>query len=265
MAVTESTFFYLYLRAVQASLHAYRYKLCKLPSGERSSTTLLEASDVMPRIQPNNMWSTALLCLLGMLAGCETNPNEELARQHLSQGKLLLARGEVATSINEFQAAVQLTPASSDAHSHLAMALGAKGDISGAVTEYRTAVNLHPDSETLQQVGILLASSGDLEGGILAFRSALELQPADARVHYNLGMALKDRGHIDEALEEFRQTLRYKSTDYEARYQLGLTLKEKGLREDALQELQAVLRQTPDKPVNARFLALVRKNIESLE
>ncbi len=227
--------------------------------------TQMEARDDMPRILPNNIYSMALLCLLTMLTGCETNPNEELARKHLSQGKLLLARGEVATSINEFQAAVQLTPASSDAHSHLAMALGAKGDISGAVTEYRKAVNLHPDSETLQQVGILLASSGDLEGGILAFRSALELQPADARVHYNLGMALKDTGHMDEALEEFRQTLRYKSTDSEARYQLGLTLKDKGLREDALQELQTVLRQTPEKPINAKFLALVRKSVGSLE
>jgi tetratricopeptide (TPR) repeat protein len=110
-----------------------------------------------------------------------------------------------------------------------------------------------------------LASSGNLQGGITAFRSAIELQPADPRLHYNLGMALKDKGDVGGAIDEFRKVVLYKSTDYEARYQLALALKEKGLRDDALQELHVVIRETPDKPANQKFLDLVRKSLATLE
>src|SRR5207253_2258371 len=97
-----------------------------------------------------------------------------------------------------------------------------RGDIAAALNEYRTAISLHPDSDTLQQYGILMASSGNLDGGIAAFRAALELEPRDPRLHYNLGMALRDKGDVDGAMDEYRQVLRFKSNDSEARYQLAL-------------------------------------------
>ena len=206
-----------------------------------------------------------LVLLLSALTACESNPSEHLATEHLNQGKELLARGDVAPSINEFQAALRLTPNSAVAHTQLAKALGAKGDISGSLTEYQRAVSLHPDSETFQQLGILLATSGNLEGGITAFRSALQLQPADARIHYNLGMALRDKGDVDGAIDEYRKVVLYKSSDYEARYQLGLALKENGLREDALHELHVIIQEMPDKPSNEKFLVLVRKSLATLE
>jgi Flp pilus assembly protein TadD len=210
-----------------------------------------------------------LLCLVLLvfsgLTAWESNTSEDLATEHLNQGKLLLAKGDVSPSINEFQEALRLTPNSAVAHTQLAKALAAKGDIPGALTEYQRAVSLNPDSETFQQLGILLATSGNLEGGITAFRSALQLQPADARLHYNLGTALRDKGDVDGAIDEYRKVVLYKSTDYEARYQLGLALKEKGLREDALRELHVIIRETPDKPSNQKFLDLVRKSLATLE
>ncbi|HEY3197200.1 MAG TPA: tetratricopeptide repeat protein, partial [Nitrospirales bacterium] len=101
---------------------------------------------------------TLVLLIFSALTACDSNPNENLATEHMNQGKLLLARGDVPLSINEFREALRLTPDSAVAHSELAKALAAKGDISGALNEYQKAVNLHPDSDTFQQLGILLAS-----------------------------------------------------------------------------------------------------------
>ena len=217
------------------------------------------------KMQRRKRFFLGLLFFFVVLPACESDPNENLAREHMNQGRILLAKGEIASSINEFQEALRLTPNSEVAHTQLGMALAGRGDIAAALTEYRTAISLHPDSDTLQQYGILMASSGNLDGGIAAFRSALELQPGDPRLHYNLGMALRDKGDVDGAMDEFRQVLRFKSNDSEARYQLGLALKTKGLREDALRELREVDRETPDKPVNHKFLELVRKSLAELE
>lgn len=229
------------------------------PSVTKRQTTLLGETRL------NQIFCLVLLFLFSVLTACESNSNEELATEHVNQGKLLLSRAEIAPAINEFQEALRLTPNWAVAHTQLARALAAKGDISGAMTEYQTAVSLHPDSETFQQLGILLASSGNVQGGIAAFRSALQLQPADARLHYNLGMALRDKGDVDGAIDEYRKVVLYKATDYEARYQLGLALKEKGLREDALHELHLIIRETPDKPGNQKFLDLVHKSLATLE
>lgn len=217
------------------------------------------------KAQQSKIFHLVLLLFLSTLPACQLDPNENLATEHVNQGKILFAKGEIASSINEFQEALRLTPRSAVAHTQLAMALAAKGEISGALNEYRTAISLHPDSDSFQQLGILLASSGNLDGGIAAFRSALELQPLDPRLHYNLGMALRDKNDLEGAIDEYRQVLRFKSTDAEARYQLGLALKEKGLREEALRELREVDRETPDKPVNRKFLELVRKHLAELE
>jgi Flp pilus assembly protein TadD len=231
----------------------------------RSPSVYKRQTTLWGETRRNKIFCLVLLFLFSVLSACESNPNENLATEHMNQGKLLLSRAEIAPAINEFQEALRLTPNWAVAHAQLARGLAAKGDISGAVTEYQTAVSLHPDSETFQQLGILLASSGNLQGGIAAFRSALQLQPADARLHYNLGMALRDNGNVDGAIDEYRKVVLYKATDYEARYQLGLALKEKGLREDALHELHLIMRETPDKPGNQKFLDLVRKSLATLE
>jgi eukaryotic-like serine/threonine-protein kinase len=234
--------------------------------GFRSASSVYKRqTTLLGEARLNKIFCLVLLFLFSVLTACESNPNEDLATEHVNQGKLLFSRGEIAPAINEFQEALRLTPNWAVAHAQLARALAAKGDIPGAVTEYQTAVSLHPDSETFQQLGILLASSGNLQGGITAFRSALQLQPADARLHYNLAIALRDKGDVDGAIDEYRKVVLYKSTDYEARYQLALVLKEKGLREDALQELHVVIRETPDKPANQKFLALVRNSLATLE
>jgi tetratricopeptide (TPR) repeat protein len=83
-----------------------------------------------------------------------------------------------------------------------------------------------------------LSESGDLEGAIRSYHKALALDPADAKLHFNLGKALKGSGQLDKAIAAFRAAVARDPQLAEAHCILGLALRQEGQFQAALTALQ---------------------------
>ena len=80
------------------------------------------------------------------------------------------------------------------AHYNLANVLYDKGDLDGAIEEYRAAIKLSP-KPTLShnKLGNVLRDKGDLDGAIAEYRAALKLDPKFAFAQNNLSRAERMR------------------------------------------------------------------------
>ena len=66
----------------------------------------------------------------------------------------------------------------------------------------------------------MLAAQGKIEEAIEQFTAALRLNPADAELHYHLGLALARQGKRPEAAAQFGEALRLNPGYGPAREQL---------------------------------------------
>jgi adenylate cyclase len=99
--------------------------------------------------------------------------------------------------------AVRLDPASAEARTALAAALGSADDVAGALREYDRAVALDPRFPTAHHWrGILLTGMGDLAAGEAAVREARRLDPASLPIQGFLAELLDMRGRTGDALAE---------------------------------------------------------------
>jgi Tfp pilus assembly protein PilF len=96
---------------------------------------------------------------------------------HNMFGSFLGMRGEIDEAIRQFQEAVRLKPAYTDAHYNLGVALFKEGQTDEAISEYQEAIRLKPDY---------------------------------ADFHYNLGVALFKKGLTDEAMGQYQEAVRLK-------------------------------------------------------
>ena len=69
---------------------------------------------------------------------------------------------------------------------------------------------------------------GQIDEAIVLFRRALGLTPAMVAIRVNLARALRTREDFAEAIEQFRLCLRARPADAGLHFQLGLTLESNG-------------------------------------
>ena len=103
---------------------------------------------------------------------------------HNMFGSFLGMRGETDKAIRQFQEAVRLKPAFTDAHYNLGVALFKKGQTDEAISQYQEAIRLKPDY---------------------------------AGFHYNLGVAFFKNGLTDEAMRQYQEAVRL-NPDYGPAY-----------------------------------------------
>jgi tetratricopeptide (TPR) repeat protein len=68
------------------------------------------------------------------------------ASLHYDLGSLLLEAHRLPEAIDEFRAALKLTPDSFAAHNNLGIALGSQGDLDEAIVQFQFALELQPQS-----------------------------------------------------------------------------------------------------------------------
>jgi tetratricopeptide (TPR) repeat protein len=212
------------------------------------------------------------------------------ARAHDNLAAVLMQLGRGTESIQEYNIARQLDPASATTENSLGAVLSATGHLDEALGHYRRAVDLSPDNVvTHANLGNLLKQLGRVPEAIVEYREALRVQPDSAEVKMNLGDAYNLTGHPETALPYYQYAVARKPAsaqaqlglgnawallnhwedakkayamavkidpkDYGTRYSLGLVLSHLGDTAAARREYEEVLREHPEYSPARRSLA----------
>jgi tetratricopeptide (TPR) repeat protein len=107
-----------------------------------------------------------------------TASQTEDPKQLLQDATKLAADQEYAAAADKLRRAVELDPASVDAHRALAKVLVERNDNEGSAAHYNCVLTLSPDdAETWASLGACYHTLGKLNEGIACFKKALELDP----------------------------------------------------------------------------------------
>ncbi len=85
-----------------------------------------------------------------------------------------------------------------------------------------------------------------MPAAIAEFQKAAQLDPAQADVHYTLGVTLWQQGEFARAVDELRSATRIRPDYAEAYYTLGTILKQQGNLQDSASSLREAIRLQPD-------------------
>jgi tetratricopeptide (TPR) repeat protein len=210
---------------------------------------------------------------------------EDSYAQHLRDGVVLAARGDVSSAMGQIQAAIALHPDDAAGWYQLGSLLGQTGDFPDAGAAFRHAISLQPAMakahyglaltlignpqdtedwagavaecrealkhqpaypEALNLMGVGLSKQGQYAAAINALEQAIQLSPAYPEAHFNLGLALESNDRLDDAVEEYRAAISAKGQYPEASSALGKLLLRMGKPAAAKQEVTTALHSDPD-------------------
>jgi tetratricopeptide (TPR) repeat protein len=202
--------------------------------------------------------------------------------EHNFGSYLLDVPGQLPLAISHLQKALEINPASVQAHSDLGIALAKSGRTPEAIHEFQTALRLNPNAEQPRQNleaaraqqnqdsaeahynrGVaLMKSKENTAKTIQEFQAALHLNPNYAEAHNDLGVAYSTlQGHLTEAIAEFEAAVRIKPDYVDAQYNLGAALSQIPARvPEAISHFEAVERIHPDPNVEQIVRQLSGKN-----
>jgi len=171
---------------------------------------------------------------------------DRYATQRCRLGNRLIAAGQVAPAIAQYEDALRFKPESAEAESDLGNALEHAGRIAEAMAHCRAALRLKPDyPKAHNNLGNALLDTGDVPAAIAEYQAAARLDPADPAAHYNLGIALFKTRRFTEAIAEYGEALRLRPDYADAHYNLGNALLESGRIPEAIEHYAAAVRLRP--------------------
>jgi Flp pilus assembly protein TadD len=143
-----------------------------------------------------------LLLFIGLLvcSWCAWNS----AREGFAQ--LRAGYGLTTARLDEADRAVELNPATPEAHYARASLLYDRGELEEAAKEFEEATALRPrDFALWLELGRAREQAGDAEGALRAFRESVRLAPFYAQPRWQLGNTLYRMGRRDEAFAELQR------------------------------------------------------------
>ncbi len=183
-------------------------------------------------------------------AALQINPAS--AKMHNNLGNALMdVPGGLPDAMAEFEAALRLNPGLAEAHDNLGTAwLEMPGHLPDAMAEFEAALRLNPDSiEAHDNLGtVFFKMPGRMPDAITQFEAALRLNPDSMEAHSNLGSALlNEPGRLPDAIIQYEAAVRLDPGSAKAHYNLGnALLNMPGRVPDAIAQLEAALRLQPD-------------------
>ena len=153
----------------------------------------------------------------------------------LRAGVALLEQGEARGAIARLQRAVELDPRQPEARSALADALGRAGRHEAAVEQWQQAVRLQPGrAEPWANLGSALGRSGKPKEAVEAMARAVELEPRNPRLLARLAFAEHGAGRIEDAARHLRDAAAASAPgEFPHAGALGLVLLQAGHRDEA--------------------------------
>jgi len=179
-----------------------------------------------------------------------TNPNPIM---HTTLAVVLKDAGKVEEAIREYQAAIKIHPAYSEAHNGLGMIYYRRKQYDEALVEYEAAVAGEGESAAAHNnIGAILDLRGKHDEAKAHYQRALELQGDFPDAHSNLGQYYAMQGKTDQALEEYNKVLKMRPDDADAHNAIGAILASQKKNDEAVLHYRAAIAA---KPENANALA----------
>ncbi|MEP6921535.1 MAG: tetratricopeptide repeat protein [bacterium] len=174
------------------------------------------------------------------------------AKEHLANGRKLLADGQLNEAIAELSTAASIDPKLAEAHNLLGVAFSQKGMTERAKDSYDRAVKAEPeDAQTLNNLGFSLYQNGNYRAAADRLKRAAKLAPHDERILNNLGLALCRLGKFDEAYKNFARA----GGEYNGNLNIARMLERFGRDEDAIKYYEGARRVDPRSSFALRRLA----------
>jgi tetratricopeptide (TPR) repeat protein len=128
---------------------------------------------------------------------------KDAANSHFELGVALLASGDAAAAIPEFEMVLKTMPRWDLPHIQLATAYSQTGRVREAITECEIALETNPNNyEALLLEGKLLVESKQLEAALPKLEKAASLQPRKPEPRASLADAFAQLGRSAEAVRE---------------------------------------------------------------
>lgn len=193
-------------------------------------------------------------------------PPGDLAVQHMSLGKVLVAQGKLSEATKELQAAIKAKPDWAEAHFNLGLAYRMKGELDDAVKEYKLAIQLKPNfPDAYINLASVYAARGRPDDALTELRRALEKDPENALAYYNIGVVCEKLNSPEEAIKAYQLAVRYKPYDAKAHSNLGAVYMKLSKLEDAVRELQTAVKYDPTDHIAHFNLGLIHANERNFE
>ncbi len=166
----------------------------------------------------------------------KADPNSTMA--YVGLGLANLVRDEPDQAAAYLERALELNPASADAHGAYALVLGALHRYEEAQEHARRAAEQAPqNSAIVNNYGVANLLARDAVLAEKAFRNAISLESRDPAYRNNLGIALGTQGRYEEAMEAFRTA----GDEQAAENNLGYVYYMNGLLDDAVTHYELAL------------------------
>jgi protein O-mannosyl-transferase len=152
-----------------------------------------------------------------------------------------------AEAVQTFHQALQVNPASSEAHHDLGLTWEAQERASEALAEFEQAASLDSNRvDSWTKVGVLSAMQHRMPEAERAFRELIRLQPSNAETYGWLGNALGEQNKLSEAIPCYLTALKLNPADARNEFNLALTLSRLGRRNEAAEHYRQALRLNPN-------------------
>jgi tetratricopeptide (TPR) repeat protein len=183
----------------------------------------------------------------------EAKPNASgTAREHLAQGRALLATGRINDAIAALSLAASLDSRLSEAHSLLGVAYDRKGLHERARDAYDRAIRNDPEyAQTLNNLGFSLYQNGNYRAAVDKLKRAARLAPTDQRILNNLALAQIRLGKTDDAYKNFARA----GGEVTGRLNTAAMLERLGRDTEAIKHYEAARRAQPTSATALRRLA----------
>jgi len=167
--------------------------------------------------------------------------NDLLAPVYVSLGVIRAGTGQAAAALQDFDRALALDPASSDALREKSLALDRLGRVAEAEAALRRAVQLRPDYwSNHNYLGAHYWRHGRYPEAEREFRRVIEIAPDNGRGLTNLGALLNARGRPEEAVAVLQRALALRPT-YAAASNLALVEFDRGRYDAAARAYEQAL------------------------
>jgi protein O-mannosyl-transferase len=185
--------------------------------------------------------------------------NPASSQAHHNLGLTWQAQGRDPEAVSEFQDAVRLDPTFEDAQLSLAAALSRAGQFDQAAAHYRAVTQLEPDRfDAWNSLALSCAMANKMEDAAAAFRQVIRLRPADPAAYGNLGNALASQNKIDDAIPAYLTALKLNPDNCQTEFNLALSLSREGKIAQADAHYQQALRINPNYAEAKRALLDLR-------
>lgn len=129
------------------------------------------------------------------------------AQVHISLGILYYNTGKIDRALEELLRAVEIQPASDEAHQWIGRCYLFNNDREGAVASFQKAISIRPFWEHYVLLGKCLANFGEYKEAIEQYRQVIFLQPDNYHGYINLGAMYYMLGEYSEAATIFKRAI----------------------------------------------------------